>query len=76
MLRIRLTRTGKKHAPSYRIIVAEQHSKRDGKYIDLIGHWNPSQNPPLLSIDQQKLKDWQFKGAQISSAVNKLITTQ
>jgi small subunit ribosomal protein S16 len=56
--------------------VAEQRSKRDGKYIDLIGHWNPSHNPPLLKIDQQKLNHWQTKGAQVSEAVIKLLKSK
>ncbi len=73
MLRIRLTRTGKKHAPSYRIIVTEKRSKRDGKYLDLLGHWNPSHTPELLDIDREKLNQWQSQGAQISAAVKTLL---
>ena len=74
MLKIRLTKTGKKHAPAYRIIVKEQRSKRDGSYIDLIGHWNPSVNPPQLKIDKQKLQQWVQKGAQMTEAVKKLLS--
>ena len=76
MLRIRLTRTGKRHSPSYRIIVAEKRSRRDGRYVDIIGHYNPSENPVKLVLDKMKLEDWQRKGAQISEGVRKVFASQ
>lgn len=73
MLRIRLTRTGRTHAPAYRIIVTEKRSKRDGSYVDLLGHYNPSMNPVQLKIDKKKIEEWVAKGAQMSSAVKQLL---
>jgi len=74
MLRIRLTRIGKKHLPAYRIVVKEKRSKRDGDCVDSIGHWNPSNNPEILKIDKDRLNYWISKGAQMSEAVKELIT--
>lgn len=73
MLKIRLTRVGKKNAPTYRIVVCETRSKRDGNYVDLLGHYNPYLKQ--MVIDQEKLQDWQTKGAQISEGLQKLLDT-
>ena len=67
---------GKKHAPAYRIIVTERRSKRDGKYIDLVGTYNPSMNPVNFELDKEKLKDWLTKGAQISEGLQKVLDNQ
>ena len=72
MLKIRLSRRGKKHAPTYRIVVKEARSKRDGDYIDDLGWYNP-QVKPSLQIDMKKLKMWQERGAQISDGLSKLL---
>ena len=57
MLRIRLSRTGRKNAPSYRIIVADQKAARDGAHVDRIGHYNPTTDPMTLSIDSEKVTE-------------------
>lgn len=72
MLKIRLSRTGKKHEPHYRIVVSERRSKRDGKQIDQIGHWHPKENK--LVIKRDVFKDWIKKGAQPTEAVKELVT--
>jgi len=70
---IRLTRIGKKYAPSYRVVVVNTRSKRDGKYIDLLGFYNPSDTSTKFTYDKKKFKGWVEKGALISDAVQKLI---
>jgi small subunit ribosomal protein S16 len=72
MLRIRLTRTGKKKQPSYRIVVVPRKWKRDGKYVANIGHYNPTAKPKVIKIDKQAYQDWLKKGAQPSLTVQRL----
>lgn len=73
MLRIRLSRTGKKHEPHYRIVVTERRSKRDGKTVDQIGHWHPKEDK--LVLDKKAFHDWVGKGAQPTEVVRKLATS-
>jgi len=73
MLKIKLTRRGKKHQPSYRIVVAEARSKRDGKYIESLGFYNPSTTPAGYKIDKKKYQEWLDKGAQPTEAVRRLV---
>lgn len=70
MLRIKLSRTGKKNQPSYRIIVAEARSKRDGKTIDVLGSYQPIQNPPMMTLDKVKYQEWIKMGAQPTKTVS------
>ena len=72
MLVIRLTRTGKIHAPHYRLVVQEKRSKLNGKAIDTVGHYHPAQAGKELVIDQEKAKAWLDKGAQPSDTVTNL----
>ena len=58
MVRIRLKRIGSKGKPFYRIVVADQRAPRDGKYIDLIGTYDPHQDPPEITIDEEKITKW------------------
>lgn len=73
MLKIRLTRIGKKGASHYRIVVAEQRSKRDGKFIDELGYYSPQTEPATIKIDQQKLQAWLKKGAQLTPTLKLLL---
>lgn len=73
MLVIRFTKIGRKNDPKFRIIVKEKRSKRDGKYIDLIGFYDPVANPHILRYDQAKLEKWMMQGAQLSEGVAKII---
>ena len=63
MLRIRLRRVGKKKQPSYRVVVADARSPRDGRFVDKVGFYNPLTDPPTVNIDQEKLESWIKKGA-------------
>lgn len=62
-VRIRLTRLGKKKKPFYRIIVADSESKRDGKFLDVIGTYDPLQDPAAITINNDKLQQWLGRGA-------------
>lgn len=73
MLVIRFTKIGRKNDPKFRIIVKEKRSKRDGKYIDLIGFYDPVANPHILRYDQAKLDKWLMQGAQLSEGLAKII---
>ena len=71
-VRIRLTRVGATKQPSYRLVVADSRSARDGRAIDTIGHYNPRTDPIELVVDEAKAKDWMAKGAQPSDTVRRL----
>jgi small subunit ribosomal protein S16 len=71
-VRIRLTRVGATKQPTYRLVVADSRSARDGRAIDTIGHYNPRTDPIELAIDEAKAKDWLSKGAQPSDTVKRL----
>ena len=71
-VRIRLTRVGAPKQPTYRLVVADSRSARDGRAIDTIGHYNPRTDPITLQIDEAKAKDWLSKGAQPSDTVKRL----
>lgn len=62
-VKIRLTRMGDKKAPFYRVVVADSKSPRDGKYIDLLGTYNPLTNPAEIKIDNDKAQKWLKNGA-------------
>lgn len=72
-VRIRLTRTGKKKQPSYRVIVADGRAPRDGRYIEQIGRYDPRQEPSLIEIDQERASYWLGHGAQPSEPVRRLL---
>ncbi|CUS02240.2 30S ribosomal protein S16 [Candidatus Promineifilum breve] len=76
MLRIRLSRKGKKRQPSYRVVVAEKESKRDGRIVENIGHYNPLTNPPTFLIEEARALHWLSVGAQPSDAVRILLNKQ
>ena len=72
-VRMRLTRVGSKKNPIYRVVVADARSPRDGRFIEIIGRYNPQTDPSTIELDEDKVKDWLGKGAQPSEAVSKLI---
>jgi small subunit ribosomal protein S16 len=72
-VKMRLMRMGKKKAPSYRVVVVDGRSPRDGRYIEQIGRYDPQQDPSLVEIDNEKATDWLSKGAQPTEAVEKLL---
>jgi len=73
-VKIRLMRVGKKKQPTYRVVVADERSPRDGRIIETIGHYGPRQDPSVIEIDGDRALDWLRKGAQPSEAVQKLLT--
>ncbi len=76
MLRIRLSRTGKKRQPSYRVVVAEKEAKRDGRVVERIGHYNPLTHPAEFQIAEDRALYWLSVGAQPSDAVRVLLNKQ
>jgi small subunit ribosomal protein S16 len=72
-VRIRLTRVGATKQPTYRLVVADSRSARDGRAIDTIGHYNPRTDPIELQVDEAKAKEWLAKGAQPSDTVRRLL---
>ena len=75
MVRIRLRRQGLKGQPTYRIVAAEKESPRDGKFLEVLGHYNPRTIPPTIQINEARVFDWIGKGAQPSESVSQLFTT-
>lgn len=73
MLRIRLTRTGAKKRPSYRLIVTDSHAPRDGRHVDIVGHYNPMTTPSTVNIDTERAVQWLRNGAQPSERVRVLL---
>ncbi len=72
--RIRLMRMGAKKRPFYRVVVADQRSPRDGRFIENIGKYHPLSDPSVIDIDEARAIDWLRKGAQPSEAVQALLT--
>ena len=70
---IRLRRTGRSKKPSYRVVVADSRAARDGRFIEVIGHYNPLSNPPTIDIKLDTATEWIRKGAQPSSTVRTLL---
>ncbi len=70
---IRLARIGKRNAPAYKVVVSQTRNKRTGKYLDILGHYNPSEDPEAFEIDKKKYQEWKNKGALSTEAVEKLI---
>ncbi|HKS91964.1 MAG TPA: 30S ribosomal protein S16 [Tepidiformaceae bacterium] len=73
MIRIRLRRTGKTHHATYRMVVAEKMTKRDGGFLETLGSYDPHANPPAIQIDTERAKEWLGKGAQPSEAAHKIL---
>ena len=73
MLAIKLMRTGAKKRPSYRIIVKEKQSKRDGAYLENLGTYNPTRDPAEVKLDMDRVRYWISKGAQPTDTVSQLI---
>jgi small subunit ribosomal protein S16 len=73
MVKIRLRRTGAKKQPHYRVVVTDSRSPRDGKFIEIIGHYNPRTEPPTVEIDAERALYWLSVGAQPSEAVKRML---
>jgi small subunit ribosomal protein S16 len=72
-VKMRLMRMGKTKSPHYRVVVIDGRAPRDGRYIDLIGRYDPRQDPSLIEIDADKAVEWLRKGAQPTEAVSKIL---
>lgn len=73
MLKIRLSRTGRKNYPSYRIVVAEHSAPIKGKFIEILGHYIPNRDPKVLEYDEKKIREWISKGAKPTDTVASLL---
>jgi small subunit ribosomal protein S16 len=73
-VKIRLMRVGKRKQPTYRVVVADSRSPRDGRIIETIGHYGPRNEPSMIDINGDRALDWLRKGAQPSESVQKLLT--
>ena len=73
MVKIRLMRVGKRKQPSYRVVVADSRSPRDGRIIEAIGHYHPRQDPSVVEIDNERALYWLRNGAQASDSVRQLL---
>jgi small subunit ribosomal protein S16 len=74
MVKIRLRRMGRRNRPFYRVVVADSRSPRDGKFIDIIGHYDPLTDPATISIDGEKALKWLKDGAQPTDTVRSLLS--
>lgn len=72
-VRIRLTRLGRKKKPFYRIVVADSESPRDGKFLDIVGTYDPLQDPAAINVNNDKLQDWLGRGALPTTTVKSLL---
>jgi len=72
-VKLRLTRVGKKKQPQYRIVAADSRSPRDGRFIQIVGTYNPRQEPSVLNVDNDKAVKWLLDGAQPTERVKKLL---
>ena len=76
MVRLRLTRIGGRNNPVWRVVVADGRSKRDGRVIETVGHYNAQTDPSTIVLNEERIRDWLTRGAQPSDAVRKLLHTQ
>ena len=76
MVKIRLRRMGAKKAPFYRVVVADSRFPRDGRFIEEIGYYDPTKEPSVIKIDEEKAKTWLANGAQPTDTVKALLKIQ
>ncbi|MGB2953573.1 MAG: 30S ribosomal protein S16 [Gaiellaceae bacterium] len=72
-VKLRLTRVGSKKNPHYRIVAADSRSPRDGKFIEIVGRYDPQTDPSTIELDEEKVRGWLAKGAQPSATVGRLL---
>ena len=76
MVKIRLNRMGAKRQPFYRLVVADSRSPRDGRFIEIVGNYDPTKNPAVVNIDEEKVISWIKNGAQPTDTVRSLLSKQ
>jgi small subunit ribosomal protein S16 len=72
-IKIRLRRIGAKKKPIYRLVVADARSPRDGRFIEMVGHYNPLVNPPQITVNEERVNQWLRWGAQPTETVKSLL---
>jgi small subunit ribosomal protein S16 len=72
-VKLRLTRVGSKKNPIYRVVAADSRSPRDGRFIEIVGRYNPQTDPSTIDLDEDKVREWLSKGAQPSETVKRLL---
>jgi small subunit ribosomal protein S16 len=72
-VKLRLTRVGSKKNPIYRIVAADSRSPRDGKFLEIVGRYNPQTEPSTIEFDEERIRHWLSKGAQPSNTVQRLL---
>jgi len=75
-VRIRLTRKGAKKKPFYRLVAADSEAPRDGKFLDILGSYDPMQDPAVVKVDKEKVEKWLAKGALASESVKSILKKQ
>jgi small subunit ribosomal protein S16 len=75
-VRLRLTRIGGRKDPVWRIVATDQRSPRDGRVIEILGHYNAQTDPSTIKVDEEKVRGWLARGAQPTDQVKKLLRTQ
>jgi len=75
-VRLRLTRIGGRKNPVWRVVVADQRAKRDGRVIEIVGHYNAQTNPSTITLNEERIRDWLARGAQPTDTVRKLLRIQ
>jgi small subunit ribosomal protein S16 len=75
-VRLRLTRIGGRKDPVWRVVVADQRSKRDGRVLETVGHYNAQTEPSTIRLDEGRVRHWLERGAQPSDQVRKLLRIQ
>jgi small subunit ribosomal protein S16 len=71
--KIRLARFGSKKNPIYRVVVADERAPRDGRFIEIVGRYNPRTEPSTIELDETKIREWLSKGAQPTDSVRRLL---
>ena len=72
-VKLRLTRVGSKKNPIYRIVAADSRSPRDGRFLEIVGRYNPQTEPSTIELDEDKVREWLGKGAQPTESVARLL---
>jgi small subunit ribosomal protein S16 len=72
-VKLRLTRVGSKKNPIYRVVVADSRAPRDGRFIEIVGRYNPQTDPSTIELDEDKIREWLGKGAQPTGTVARLL---
>ena len=72
-VKIRLTRVGSKKNPIYRVVVADSRSPRDGRFIEIVGRYNPQTDPSIIEFDEERVQHWLSEGVQPTDSVQRLL---